>query len=244
MSCTCEGARSARFSEPPTASTPDVSLVGRPGSGAFNTALRVVTSMPLGDGSSTPSPMDETTANLLGIANPASRGTLVFSEVSWTPHHSNNFFYANGFFAHDTYRPAALDVLIPGPLARAGILFAGSGLGDVPGVGGGTDADRQQCDAAGGAFGHQMFFAGTRQQLLFEGAARYSTAECRSAFDSCEPHQFAGGVRYQAAVGRRGVLVLDAFVARDSLRDLSAIEDPGRDSRRRVGGRAEFVVKF
>ena len=220
-----------------------LSLVGRPGSGAFNTALRVVTSMPLGDGSSTPSPMDETTANLLGIANPVSRGTLVFSEVSWTPHHSNNFFYANGFFAHDTYRAAALDVLIPGPLARAGILFAGSGLGDVPGVGEGALMPTAS-NVTGGAFGHQMFFAGTRQQLLFEGAARYSTAECRNAFDSCEPHQFAGGVRYQAAVGRRGVLVLDAFVARDSLRDLSAIEDPGRDSRRRVGGRAEFVVKF
>ena len=216
-----------------------VSLVGRPGSGAFNTSLRVVNSLPLGEASGLG---DGITGSPRRIAGPASRGTLVFSEVSWTPHHGNNFFYANGFYADDTYRAAALDTLIQGPLARVGILFAGSGLGDVPGVGV-SALSPAASDAAGGAFGHQMFFAGTRQQLLFEAAARYSTAQCAS-LAPCEPHAFAGGVRYQAAVGRRGVVVLDAFVARDSLRDLSVIEHLGRDSRRRVGGRVEFVVKF
>ena len=220
-----------------------VSLVGRPGSGVFNVSLRVVNSMPLGDASPTPPAVDAGTASLLGITNPASRGTLVFSELSWTPHHSKNFFYANGFYAHDTYRAAALDVLIPGPLARAGILFAGSGLGDVPGVGAGALSPAAS-DVAGGAFGHQIFLGGTRQQLLLEGAARYSTAACLSAFDICEPHAIAGGVRYQAAVGRRGVLVLDTFVARDSLRGLSAGGNQGGGSRRRLGARAEFVVKF
>ena len=217
-----------------------VSLVGRPGSGAFNTSLRVVNSMPLGDASLPPS---ETAVNPLGIPSPASRGTLVFSEVSWTPHHSKNFFYANGFYAHDTYRAAALDVLIPGPLARAGILFAGSGLGDLPGAGAGA-LSPVASNVAGGAFGHQIFLAGTRQQLLFEGAARYSTVDCRDAFDFCEPHALAGGVRYQAAVGRRSVIVLDAFVARDSLRGQSAMENAGSGSRHRIGGRAEILVKF
>ena len=220
-----------------------VSLVGRPGSGVFNASLRVVASMPLGDASPASSVVDERTAGLLGIVNPASRGTLVFSELSWTPHHSKNFFYANGFYAHDDYRAAALDVLIPGPLARAGFLFAGSGLGDVPGVGAGALSPAAS-DVAGGAFGHQIFLSGTRQQLLLEGAARYSTAECLNALDLCEPHAFAGGVRYQAAVGRRGVLVLDTFVARDSLRGRSSSEGGGGGSRRRVGARAEFVVKF
>ena len=220
-----------------------VSLVGRPGSGVFNTSLRVVSSMPLGDASPFDSLADETTASLLRSINPASRGTLVFSELSWTPHHSKNFFYANGFYAHDTYRAAALDVLIPGPLARAGFLFAGSGLGDVPGVGAGALSPAAS-EVAGGAFGHQMFLAGTRQQLLFEGAARYSTAECSSTFAFCEPHAVAGGVRYQAALGRRGVLVLDAFVARESPRGPSIAAAGVRGSGRRVGGRAEFVVKF
>ena len=175
------------------------SFVGRPGSGVFNTSVRFVASMPLGD-------VPAAAETALGIANPAGRGALVFSELSWTPHHSKDFFYANGFYAHGTYRPAALDVLIPGPLARAGILFAGSGLGDVPGVGAGALSPAAS-DVAGGAFGHQKFLAGTRQQLLFEGAARYSTAECLGAALFCEPHAFAGGMRYQAAVGRRGVIV-------------------------------------
>ena len=212
-----------------------VSIVGRPGSGAFNTSLRVVTSTPLGDA---------VEASPAGIAGLPTRGALVFSEVSWTPHHGNDFFYANGFYANGAYQPAALDVLIPGPLARAGILFAGSGLGDVPGVGAGALSPAAR-DVAGGAFGHQIFLAGTRQQLLFEGAARYSTSECLSVRVDCAPDGVAGGVRYQAAIGRRGVLVLDAFVARDRLRDAAMIATRhGNDRRRRVGGRAEFMLKF
>ena len=212
------------------------SVVGRPGSGAFNTSVRFVASMPFGDAPAA-------AAAAAGIANPMSRGALVFSELSWTPHRGKDFFYATGFYAHGAYRPAALDVLVPGPLARAGILFAGSGLGDVPGVGAGALSPAAR-DVAGGAFGHQKFLAGTRRQLLFEGAARYSTAACATVSVVCEPHAVAGGVRYQAAVGRRGVLVLDAFVARETLRGLSMLDGAGGASRRRVGGRAEFVVKF
>ena len=214
-----------------------VSFIGRPGSGAFNVSLRVLTSMPAG-----PSPTGETTPpSALERIVPAGRGTLVFSELSWTPHHGNDFFYANGFYALDDYRAAALDPLIPGPLARAGILFAGSVLGD------GAALSPVASDAAGGAFGHQMFLAGTRQQLVFEGAARYSTAEC-STVVTCHPnalaHSVAGGVRYQAAIGRRGVLVLDAFAARDLHRGLPVEDDPAGGSGGRFGGRAEIVVKF
>ena len=217
-----------------------VGFVGRPGSGAVNTALRVLASMPVGRAMSTEGSMPP---DALEMLDPASRGTLVFSEVSWTPHHGNDFFYVTGFYALGTYRAAALDPLIPGPLARAGILFAGSGLGDGAALWPGAT------DAAGGAFGHQMFLAGTRQQLVFEGAARYSNAEC-SEVGACDPralaHGVAGGVRYQAAIGRRGVLVLDAFVARNRLRG-GLIEELGGDSSRssrRVGGRVELVVKF
>ena len=214
-----------------------ISFIGRPGSGAFNTSLRVLTSMPVG----TSSAPDDPLANGLSEAfDPASRGTLLFSEVSWTPHHGKNFFYATGFYALGTYRAAALDPLIPGPLARAGILFAGSGLGD-PGA-----LSPEANDTAGGAFGHQMFLAGTRQQLVFEGAARYSTAGCDS-LPACDPRALAdglaGGVRYQAALGRRGVLVLDAFVAHDRERAGASPASVGGSSRR-VGGRAELVVKF
>ena len=206
------------------------SVVGRPGSGAFNTAIRLLTSVPIGDAAP-----DRT---LLGIGDPASRGTLVFTEISWTPHHSDNFFYGNGFYAHDDYRAAALDPTIPGPLARAGILFAGPGLGNVA-----SALSPTAGDVAGGAFGHQLFFADTRQQLLVEAAARYSTAACPSALVPCDFHAFAAGARYQVAVGRRGVLVFDGFAAQDILRG-TMIGPNGDDRRLRVGGRAELLVKF
>jgi hypothetical protein len=88
-----------------------------------------------------------------------------------------------------------------------------------------------------------MFFADTRQQLVVEGAARYSTAACASTLVPCDFHSIAGGARYQVAVGRRGVLVFDAFAARDVLRG-TMIGPGGDDGRVRVGGRAELLVKF
>ena len=212
------------------------SFVGRPGSGAFNTSLRFVASVPVGDAAASAAALAP------GIADPSRPGALVFSEVSWTPHHSYDFFYANGFYARGPYRPAALDVLVPGPLARAGILFAGSGLGDVPGVGAGALSAAAH-DVAGGAFGHQKFLAGTRQQLVFEGAVRYPTVACTAVPAACEPRALAAGVRYQAAVGRRGVFVLDGFVAHDMFRDVPMLDGAG-GGRQRVGGRLEFVVKF
>ena len=57
---------------------------------------------------------------------------------------------------------------------------------------------------------------------------------------ACEPHALAGGLRYQVAVGRRGVLVFDVFAARDLLR--RALEGAG--GRFRLGGRAEVQIRF
>ena len=204
-----------------------VSFVGRPGAGAFNASARVLTSIPVGE-----APPD---LAALAFGDPAARGTLVFSELSWTPHHTYNYFYANGFYAHGDYRAAALDPLVPGPLAAAGILFAGPGLGSAPGALAPTASN-----VAGGAFGHQIFSADTRRQLLLEGAVRYSTASCDGGLGLCQPHAVAGGARYQVAVGQRYVLVFDAFAARDALRGIG----PEGGSRMRIGGRTEVVVRF
>jgi hypothetical protein len=212
-----------------------VSVVGRPGSGAFNVGLRALTSIPVGD---TPSSGVLAAEEGLVFGNPASRGSIVFSEVSWTPHHTENFFYGNTFYALDNYRAAALDPTIPGPLARAGILFAGPGLGNVGGALSSTASD-----VVGGAFGHQLFFSDTRQQLLLEGGGRYSTRACAGDSLTSEAHAFAGMARYQFAVGRRGVILFDAFAAQDHLRG-PLLDSFGDDRRFRVGARAELIVKF
>lgn len=202
-----------------------VSFAGRPGSGAFNAAVRLLVSTAAGG---------EPAGGALGIGDAAGGGALVFSELSWTPHHGDNYVYVNGFYARDDYRAAALDPTIPGPLARAGILFAGPGLGTAPGALSPTAGH-----VAGGAVGHQIFSADRRRQLLVEAAGRRSTAGCARSPAGCEPHAFAGGVRYQVAVGRRNVLVFDAFAARDL-----GVSRPDPRGRLRLGGRAEFQVLF
>ena len=207
-----------------------VSFAGRPGSGAFNAAVRFLVSIPMGTGGPA--------ADAPPTGGPARPGALVFSELSWTPRHSDNYFYLNGFHARGDYRAAALDPTIPGPLARAGILFAGPGLGGSPGA-----LPSAARDVAGGAVGHQIFFADTRQQVLLEGAVRYSTARCTGAPAPCSPHAVAGGVRYQAALGRRNVFVVEAFGARDFLAE-RLVPPHRRTGRLRVGGRIEILTKF
>ena len=207
-----------------------VSFAGRPGSGAFNAALRLLTAVPIGQQARGAGPF--------GLGDATRWGTLVFSELSWTPHHTDNYVYANAFHAHGDYRAAALDPTIPGPLARAGILFAGPGLGSARGA-----LSPFASDVAGGAVGHQIFSADKRRQLLLEAAARYSTAACTSALAVCDPHALASGIRYQVAVGRRSVFVFDAFVARDFLRG-SLIGPEAGGGRLRAGGRAEMQVRF
>lgn len=198
--------------------------------GAFNSSFRLLGSIPLGD---------ETPAgNPLGISDPAGGGALFFSEISWTPHHSHDLFYFNGFAAIDDYRAAALDPTIPGPLARAGILFAGPGLGNYPGALSSTASE-----VIGGAFGYQKFLAHTRQQLLVEAGGRFSTQSCSGSLSSCDGHSIAGGARYQIALGRRNVLVFDAFAAWENLRGI-AEADFGEGSRFRFGSRVEWLFKF
>jgi len=192
----------------------------------INTAIRVVGSIPVGNRT----PAD----NSLELGDPAAGGAVIFSENSWTPHHGHNLFYVNGFWAIDEYRAAALDPTIPGPLARAGILFAGVGLGNY-----GAALSPTANDAAGAVFGHQMFFAHGRQQLLLEGAGRFSTQACADDEPGCPPQSGAFGARYQIAAGRRGVLVFDGYVAYDQLRG-----DRTQDSRVRTGSRFELLIKF
>lgn len=195
--------------------------------GSVNTAFRVTGSMPAGD--------EMPAENPLGIGNSAAAGWLVFVETSWTPRGSHNLSYVNAFFAVDDYRAAALDPNVPGPLARAGILFAGSALGDPAAI------SSQASDAAGVALGHQWFFAGTRQQLVLEAGVRYSTFDCAGS-TVCPPHTWAGGARYQLAFGRRGVLVLDGYVAYDRAQGVTA--GSAETSSKRIGARVELVTKF
>lgn len=176
--------------------------------GAFNTSFRVLASVAT----------DDETAF-------ARDGILLFSEVSWTPHHSHDHVYVNSFLALDEFVSAARAPTAGGPLGRAGINFAAVGLGSY-----GAPLSSRARDVFGAAIGYQKFFDATRRQLLVEAGLRIGT-------DDTVADAMAATVRYQAAFGRRLVLVLDGFLGRR--------EGLGtQDDETIYGSRVELVVKF
>ena len=177
--------------------------------GKYNTAFRVLSSFPLGN---------ETLHN--------TQGTLLFSEISWTPHGNHNLVYINGFLGIKNFRSASRGPATGGPLGRTGILFASAGLGQF----GGGNALRNQADeTVGGALGYQMFFAHTRQQLILELGGRY-------ADNSLDQRAVAGGARYQMALGRRFVIVLDGSILYEF--------EPAITDEVQFGGRLELLLRL
>ncbi len=169
--------------------------------GRFNTAFRVNASLPV-------------SGNTMAVT----RGAVFFSEISWSPHHTDNLFYVNNFWAIGAYSPAA--IRFGGPLGRTGILFESAGMGRFM-----APLSSQAHNVVGGAIGHQMFFAHGRRQLIVELGGRKDTngiGEAEAAF----------GLRLQQAVGRRLIIRLDGF---------GAVRE-GRDEA--LGGRVETLVKF
>jgi hypothetical protein len=176
--------------------------------GRYNTSFRVLTSFPVGN-----------------VTLHNSQGTLLFTEFSLTPHGNHNLVYLNGFAGFNNFRSASRDPAAGGPLGRAGILFASPGLGRV-----GTPLSNMADEVVGGVLGYQMFFAHTRQQLIWELAGRYSP-------DLMNQSAIGSGVRYQLALGRRSVIVIDGFATYDFPPRL--ITD-----RVRVGGRLEYMLRL
>ncbi|MFK7844383.1 MAG: hypothetical protein AB8G77_03710, partial [Rhodothermales bacterium] len=175
--------------------------------GRFNNTIRVVASMPAGDE---------------GVHN--SEGVLISNQFSWTPHHSHNHVYISTFIGINEFRSAARGPASGGPLGRTGILFSAVGIGRF-GAPLGNLADY----AVGGSAGYQFFFADTRQQLIVEVGGR-TNYEDKGLFLT---DTVAGGARYQIALSRRGIILIDGFTIYDM--DLESVT---------VAGRLEFVLKL
>jgi hypothetical protein len=170
--------------------------------GHANTTFRVMTSQP-----------EEDTAAV-------TRGTLLFSEVSWTPHHSEDVIYTNAFLGLDRFSSAARRPSSGGPLGQTGILFAAPGLGSVDAPLGSDPAD-----SAGLAVGWQQISPGGRDQHTLEIGARSDT-------DGSDAAAAAVGSRYQRAIGQHTVFVFDLYGGVE--------EDEGGFS----GARFELLFKF
>ncbi len=170
--------------------------------GHYNTAFRVNGSFPT-----------------TGESDQNTRGILFFGEVSWTPHHTDDIVYVDGFYAIDRYSSAARDPATGGPLGRTGILYSAVGLGRY-----GSALSNQASDAYGLSIGYQRLF-GFRSQLIVEIGGRKDT-------DNSNTGQAAVAARYQHAFGQHMILQLDAFAG------------ASEQTNAMYGGRIEFLFKF
>jgi hypothetical protein len=154
--------------------------------GRANNVFRLLASFPIGD---------ETPFN--------TRGFLIHDQFSWTSLHSHNLWYIGAYVGIDRFRSASRGPSSGGPLGQTGILFAAPGIGRI-GAPLGSGAD----NSAGGAIGRQMFFDATRKQLVFELGGRFDTGSEAGGVNLA-----GAGARFQAAMGRRFVFVVDGVGA-------------------------------
>lgn len=155
-----------------------------------------------------------------GETSASGNGLLLFNQFSWTPHHTEDLVYINGFWAIDQFTSPARGQLAGGPLGQTGILFSAAGLGQF-----GAPLSNQASDAAGGSIGYQLFFDDLTQQVVFEIGGRKDT-------NNIDAGQYGFGTRYQKALNQHWIFVLDGF----------GVKTQGRDWA--PGSRIEFLAKF
>ena len=166
-----------------------------------------------------------TSIALDGETRSVRNGSLLFAEFSVTPDYGHDLVYFNVFWGIDEFTSAVRAPTAGGPLGRLGILNAAVGLGRY-----GAPLSNFADNAAGGALGYQMFFGELRRrQLILEVGTRAPT---RPATLLRQETASGLGARLQQAIGRRTILILDAFaVTRKNASDS-------------YGSRIEFLVKF
>ncbi len=150
-------------------------------------------------------------------------GAILTNQFAWTPHHTHNHVYISGFVGVGEFRSAARGPSTGGPLGGTGLLFAAVGLGRF-----GAPIGNQADYAYGGAIGYQLFFKGTRQQVIVEVGGR-SNYDQQGLFQT---DAVGGTARYQVALLRRGILVLDGLVVSTIEGDLT------------TGARLELVIQL
>lgn len=169
----------------------------------YNTSLHLLASFPEGD-----------------TTDYAGQGELLFAQTSWTPHHTEDLIYLNGFWAIDQFTSPTRGPLAGNALGQTGVLFGGVALGDF----GAPIAVRTE-DVIGGSLGYQMFFEHTRQQLIWEFGGVSDT-------DGTNRGAIGTAARYQKAIGQHSICLLDGFFSKHESQDVSR------------GVRVEWRVKF
>lgn len=147
-------------------------------------------------------------------------GTLLFSELSWTPPGTHDILYWDLYYAIDQFASGARDPETGGPLGRTGILHEAVGIGGFQ-----SPISNRANDAVGSSIGYQMFFDHQRKHLTLEIGGREGVNNNNESIAAI-------GAQYQQALGTRAVVRFDVF---------GSIQDNFDEG---WGVRSEFQWKF
>jgi hypothetical protein len=150
----------------------------------------------------------------------AADGALLSGEFSWHAPSSDDIVYINPFWGIENYTQAGREVVVGGPLASLGVLFASPNLSTY-----GAEIDPFTDDVAGAAIGYQAFWDNKRRNLVLEIAGRKDTGG--KGFDS-----LGLGFQLQQALGQHYQVQLEGYYA---------LQEDRTDS---SGARLELLVVY
>lgn len=131
--------------------------------------------------------------------NISGQGELFFSQISVTPHESEDLIYWNTFLAVDQFTSLARAPQA-GPLGDTGLLFAAAGLGLY-----GPPIATVTNSAVGTALGYQVFLDTKNQQIIYEVGARHGKG--------ADDLEIAGAIQYQRAIAQNWIWLVTGFLS-------------------------------
>lgn len=134
-------------------------------------------------------------------------GVLLSSEISFTPHKSDDIVYLNTFVSSGNFTQAGREAVVGGPLGALGILFASPSLGNF-----GSELNSFADDVAGFALGYEAFWDNHRRSLTLEVAGRKD-------FGGDGVDDFAVGFEFRQRLLQRLQLQVDAHRSFQEFRD-------------------------
>jgi len=134
-------------------------------------------------------------------------GVLLSSEISFTPHKSDDIVYLNLFVSSGNFTQAGREPVVGGPLGALGILFASPSLGNF-----GSELNSFADDVTGFALGYEAFWDNHRRSLTLEVAGRKDIGG--DGFDD-----LAVGFEFRQRLAQRIQLQVDAHRSFQEFRD-------------------------
>lgn len=160
-------------------------------------------------------------------------GALLSTELSWTPHGSDDTIWINPFVSIGNFSQAGRENIDGGgPLAALGILYASPNIGAF-----GSELDNKANDNAGAAIGYQAFWNDHWTNLGLE-IAGFKDLGLEDKFQQGFEWQVGVGFQAQQKVTQQSLVQLEGFYALQEEEGDVEVDDDA------YGGRLEFLYQF